>query len=161
MVPAWTPLLVLTTIVVVLAPIPLLWVVEADRAKRWRWTLRRWMGRPSAKHVGVRSRRELLHLPSQLEAITVDAQRIRRGLAPLGLASDSQWAVWDWLRELQAFEERDPHGLQAIGVSSSTVGARLRAALEDTEPLRQIMRIDLELWTFIRAARRGGARGYR
>lgn len=153
--------MVLTIGAAVLAPIPLLWAVEADRAKRWRWTLQRWMCRPSAGHVGVRSRRELLHLPSQLEAITVEAQRIRRGLVPLGLANDSQWAVWDWLRDLGAFEQRDPHGLQAIGVSSSTVGARLRAALEDAEPLRQTMRIDLELWTFIRAARRGCARGYR
>lgn len=153
--------MVLAILAAVVAPIPLLWAVEADRAKRWRWTVRRWMCRPSAKHVGVRSRRELLHLSAQLEAITVEAQRIRRGLVPLGLENDSQWAVWDWLRELHAFEQRDPHGLQAIGVSSSTVSARLRAALEDAQPLRQLMRIDLELWTFIRAARSGPARGYR
>jgi len=161
--PTWAPLLVFAIVAAVLAPLPLLWAVETNRTRRWRqWALRRWMGRPSARHVGVGSRRELLHLPVELEAIAVEAQRIRRGLVPLvPLREDSQWAVWAWRHQLETFEQRHPHALETIGVSSNSVSGRLRAALGEPSPLRQLMRIDLELWSFIRAARRGCDRGYR
>ena len=160
--PAWTSVVLLVAAAAVVAPLPLLWVVEADRTRRWKWFARHWNGRPSAQPVGVRSRRELLHLPADLEAITVEAQRIRRRLEPPGpLGDDALWDVWDWLRRLHAFEQRDAHALPGMGISAAGVNRQLSAALADPCGLRQLVRIDHELWTFIRAARHGARHGYR
>jgi hypothetical protein len=149
-------------------------------SKRQRWIAgasdrRIWAARRSSAFVGVASRRELVHLPLELEELVVDAQRIRRTLVPLDeLRPDSRRALWEWLAALARLERQHAACIERLDIRHAAIAGRLesvwgaplqRAVKTDGALVRgwlhQLIIVDQELWSFIRAARGPGVRAYR